>query len=875
MAIFTIKGFSGMKPILDPRLLQPGEAQLSKNVRIQSGSIVPYKQNGITAFSINRNPLSSVRTIYPVLPAGSASSANTKWLSWTTDVYVIESPVMSDQWNRLYWSGENEPRYGPKEFITSGAAPYPSQYYELGIPKPAGKPVAVGAPITEVTSNTREYAVTYYTGSQESSLGTTASTSCIKNHFDYGLYDLALSVDNAVATAVFVNSHDFSVDDFVKLTNVVTAFKVTEVVNSKTIRFNVGGTVVPGGATTASRRVMAKVGLSALPNTGNFQQSVTQKRIYRKKDGTWTLLATVPLAQQTYEDLLQDSEFNGSAISNAVLYTPAKPTTPPTAGYGIGDTSLADNASSGSPVATSIRVYAYSWVHDAGFESPLSDSSGMVQVVDALTRVKVTMSDSIPDGCSKKRIYRQDVAQSGSGLLTIPSANYKLVSEVPASQISYEDTLPQSGLSSRAAPTNPSGITPPEEFFGAVGTAQPVRNSETRVYVYTYVSEYGEEGPPSDPSEAIDIDPDFPVTITGFSGAPTGNYNVAKIYIYRTSTAAAGATNYQLVNTVENGTPVGQSTYTDKVLQSALGEVIPSIGWVAPPSDLQGLSLMANGIAIGWSDNRTLCFSEPYQPHAFPTKYQITVDFDVVGIAVMGQSAVILTQGFPYIVSGVDPASMTLTKLALEQACVSRRSIVEMGPGIMYASPDGLVMVSQSGADVVTKRILSQAQWQAYSPSSIHAYWFENRYHGFYLSGDSYKMFVFDPSSETATWTETDLSGFAAHKIVQEDKLYVLDSIGLKTLFGGTGNLTYAWKSKIAELPSPGTFSFGQVQADAYPVNVKITADGSEYSYVATSISPFRLQSGFMAREWVIEVSGTSQINTIAIAQSAWELKSA
>lgn len=317
---------------------------------------------------------------------------------------------------------------------------------------------------------------------------------------------------------------------------------------------------------------------------------------------------------------------------------------------------------------------------------------------------------------------------------------------------------------------------------------------------------------------------------------------------------------------------VGVNTYVDKVLQSALGEVIPSTGWVAPPTDMQGLRMMANGIAIGWSQEKTICFSEQYQPHAYPAKYRVSVDYSVVGIAVFGQSAAILTEGFPYIVGGVSPESMTVTKIPLEQACVSKRSIVETGNGVMYASPDGLVMLNPGGADIVTKNVLTQAQWQAYNPDTIHAYWHESRYHGFCTVSNVVKMFIFDPTGQTATWCETTLVGYAAHRVIQDDQLYVLDASAMQALFAGS-NLTYTWRSKIAQLPSPGTMAFGQVLSDTYPVTMKVIADGVSETYIAASADPFRLKSGFLAREWEVEITGTAKVTAVAIAQSAWEMK--
>jgi hypothetical protein len=114
---------------------------------------------------------------------------------------------------------------------------------------------------------------------------------------------------------------------------------------------------------------------------------------------------------------------------------------------------------------------------------------------------------------------------------------------------------------------------------------------------------------------------------------------------------------------------------------------------------------------------------------------------------------------------------------------------------------------------------------------------------------------------------------YAGHRVVQDDNLYVLTASGLESLFAGSTNRTYRWVSKIASLPSPINMSFGQVIANTYPVTLKVTADGTERTYTVTSSNPFRLHSGFLAREWYVEVTGTSDVTGVALAQSAWELK--
>lgn len=864
MAIFTVKGFSGMRPILDPRLIGPNEAQLAKNARLQSGALAPYKSNG-TATTLTGVTPANVKKIYAI-------NGGAKWLTWNNEVDVIESPIIDDQWDRLYWSGDGVPKYGPKSYI-AGSAPYPSASYNLGIPKPAGVPKASGAAISDNAKQTREYAVTFLnaSGSKESAFSATTSTTCLSDHYLYGLYDVTVAVVGTTVTVTYPYAHDHAVNDYIKLASSATHFKITAVPDAKTVQFDRGSVTITAGSTTAQKSVRAKVALSNLPTSANMQSAVTQKRIYRKVNDVWRQITTIPLSTSTFDDDKLDSELTSStAVTATVLNTPARPSYTPTPSYVVEDTSISDNSKATTPATVYQRVYAVSWVTDGGYESPMSKSSGMIGCVDGVTQVKVTHAEDPPSGVEKKRLYRCDVTVGSGGTFTLTESSYKLVAELPAAQVTYTDIYAQATIASRAAPTNQDALSPPDNFFAAVGTLQPTRSSETRVYVYTYVTAYGEEGPPSDPSDAVDIDAEYPVTVSNLSGAPNGAYNIAKIYLYRTATASSGATDYQLVS---DNISIGTGSYVDKIKQVALGEVIPSIGWIAPPTDMQGLRLMANGIGIGWSQSKTICFSEPYMPHAYPDKYKISVDYPVVGIGAFGQSAAIVTKGYPYIVNGVDPASMTLTKLPLEQACVSKRSVVETGSGVIYASPDGLVSLGAGGVNILTIGLLSQAQWQAYNPSSIHGYWHESRYHGFCTVNGTVKMFILDTTGQTTSWCEADISAYAGHRVLQDDSLYVLTSSGLQALFEGSTYLTYTWRSKIAQLPAPGAFSFGQVQASSYPVTLNVTADGVSRSYTVSSAAPFRLQSTGLALEWVVEVVGTAVVNSISLAQSSWELK--
>ena len=158
-------------------------------------------------------------------------------------------------------------------------------------------------------------------------------------------------------------------------------------------------------------------------------------------------------------------------------------------------------------------------------------------------------------------------------------------------------------------------------------------------YVYTFVSAYGEEGPPSPASTVITTDDNMTINITQMETSTTksnSNFGTgAKKRIYRSNTGS-NTTQFQFVGEVAMAT----ASFVDSSKNSELAEVIPSTTWIAPPDDdaslypdgpMKGLIPVQNGIFAGFTGNR-VCFSEPYQPHAWPADYRIGIEEPIVGI---------------------------------------------------------------------------------------------------------------------------------------------------------------------------------------------------------------------------------------------------
>ena len=437
------------------------------------------------------------------------------------------------------------------------------------------------------------------------------------------------------------------------------------------------------------------------------------------------------------------------------------------------------------------------------------------------------------------RVTKSSIALTGG--TNYPMQSYRLGVPAPAS-----------------APTN-GGVT---------GTPDPALEEETRAYVYTYVTADGEEGPPSLPVLIVATEGQT-VALSGLLTGPAGDYNLAAKRIYRTVTTGGTPTDYQFVAEIALAT----ATYNDSKLAVELGETIPSLYWDPPPAGLKGFVNLPNGIVAGFLGNDVyLC--EPYRPFAWPASYIQAVDAPVVGLGVFAETLAVLTRGRPYIMFGSDPNSMVVRQSELAEACVSKRSIVSMLGSVLYASPNGLAMIGSSGGRLITEDIIDKEYWATLNPSSISAYHYDGRYIGFYDTGTVQGGFQFDPSDSNQPFSLFDAYALAGYNDLIRDALYLNVSGTVRKWDAGGTPYTYTWRSRIHEVPHPTNFGWGQVEAATYPVTLKVYGDGVlKHTQAVANSAPFRLPSGFMAIDWEVEVTGTSKVTAVYLAQGIDELK--
>lgn len=464
------------------------------------------------------------------------------------------------------------------------------------------------------------------------------------------------------------------------------------------------------------------------------------------------------------------------------------------------------------------------------------------------------------------------------------------------------------------------GIPAPDVAPGVV-VVGGVATNEARSYVYTWVSAYGEEGPPSPPTLVTDNpDGSWNITMTAPGVDDTDQRNLTKVRIYRTITSSAGVATYFFVAEQD----ISDTTYSDTRANAdvAAENQLESTSFTPPPDNLQGIVAMPGGFFAGWVDNQ-IWFSEPYRPHAWPVAYQLAVDNPVVGMGVVGQTLVICTKGNPYASAGVNPANMSLTKLGSNEPCMARGSIVSAPEGLYYASPNGLVLAAQGVITNVTRELMGKKEWLDMVNASMLR---SARLGVAYFAFSTVRAGCFDPGSfQTDAFEQDDFTdtttGFliepnetrvGVHLLSSDDNNFSIFSDIWTTellMVQGTdvfwldisGDRTcrpYLWRSKIFQAQQKKNLAamrvWFDVPADAPTQNpvrnvdleqtlaadqyglVRVYADGRLVMCreLRTSGELFRIPSGFKAEFWQFEVEARVKVTNIQGAASVKELMS-
>lgn len=154
MTYIALEGFSGISPRTGPSNLAPNQAQVARNLKLQSGELRPWRKPLYNYTPANND----VRTIYRLQNTATGGAV---WLEWETDVNVVPGPIADTSEVRVYYTGDGAPKKTNWNLATttgSGAKPFPNAYLQMGVPAPTAAPTLSA---TTGTAETRVYVYTY------------------------------------------------------------------------------------------------------------------------------------------------------------------------------------------------------------------------------------------------------------------------------------------------------------------------------------------------------------------------------------------------------------------------------------------------------------------------------------------------------------------------------------------------------------------------------------------------------------------------------------------------------------------------------------------------------------------------------------------
>lgn len=398
---------------------------------------------------------------------------------------------------------------------------------------------------------------------------------------------------------------------------------------------------------------------------------------------------------------------------------------------------------------------------------------------------------------------------------------------------------------------------------------------ETRVYVNTFVNARGRESAPS-PPRSIVVKGGATVSIGGLPAAPSGSHGINRRRIY---VSTDGGDFLEIVEQVDTLTSAVDNLTRGGVLQSGGDPSKPA--WLPPPDGLKGLVQLWNGM-LGGFFGKTFAASEPNKPWAWPIEYQDELYDDIVGTAVWGQNWVICTTSRPYILRG-GPTLFDRQPVELQQACLSKRSVTEVGHGVCYAGPSGLCYVGANGPPrVLTEDLISAKDWQSLRPETMIGARFERYYIGFVTDGASQQAILIDTLNPVGL-TFLTLGARGRYYDPISDRLYLLGEGNTVQRFDAGAPLSVTFRTGIARHPKATNPGFAMVIAEVpqtvqFQLFAELVQPGgaramtSVLSRTVSTGMPFALPAGYLAHDFQVMLTSGGPVQGVMLAESVEDL---
>lgn len=458
-------------------------------------------------------------------------------------------------------------------------------------------------------------------------------------------------------------------------------------------------------------------------------------------------------------------------------------------------------------------------------------------------------------------------------------------------------------ISDKCVPTfSRLGVPAPVSVLQATAKSNCSRASDARAYVYTYINKWGEESAPSYVSNLLTVDDGEGVRLTGFAPPPDG-YNITDINLYRAVTGMRVqdvkkqeyTTHYLWVGSF----PATTTQYTDYTLMADVGPVLETEKTHMPPSGLQNIVALEDMIRLCGSVNNKIYFSEDFQTHNWPVKYELTLDDNIVHLGVSHGRIFVTTDSRPYVItpaaSGSDqlPEVRRCAAAVPDIGCNYPHSTLATPYGFIYSAPAGVVLFKPDG----TYLILT-SQW--FSPEDWKKVWPHTCRFGLYYN---YLFIITDKASFVLNIDRASYGDLAGGELttISDKPLDLVTSNTGELLFlenakiwawdMGSTYRPYFWESRelVGQDGIKSSVTLGPAkQNDARgvswsPASAKVHTDGTRFTLVSPVQDPAYVRD-VVGEDWFrlprigrnlwyrVRFSGTRPIDFVAMGTSNFTL---
>lgn len=129
-----IPTYGGMIPRKGARELGPIGAQVASNCKLLSGELRSWLQPADVA-TPSKASQGEVLSIFRM-----SDGVSDFWLNWLAVVNVARGPVAGDTTQRIFWTGDGEPRMSNLALATTGGTDFPVDWYVMGVYQPTDAP---------------------------------------------------------------------------------------------------------------------------------------------------------------------------------------------------------------------------------------------------------------------------------------------------------------------------------------------------------------------------------------------------------------------------------------------------------------------------------------------------------------------------------------------------------------------------------------------------------------------------------------------------------------------------------------------------------------------------------------------------------------